>query len=255
MRAMLLAALTLALLAGGADAQRRRGGEGGGDGYLPNVPYDGRFTFVRVRFTPVGRGDFGFGAGDVRWDHDYPRAERHFTKILDELTTVAPRSDASNILALDDPELFKYPVAYLCEPGFWRPTDAEVESLRAYLLKGGFIIFDDFAGNQIYNLEAQLRRVLPEHRMLPIPIEHPIFDAFYKIESFDGYEHPYSRVQTTFLGIFENNDPTRRPMAVINYNGDMAEYWEFSDTGWFPIDLSNESYKLGVNYIVYALTR
>ena len=58
-----------------------------------------------------------------------------------------------------------------------------------------------------------------------------------------------------FYGIFEDNDPNKRLLAIINYNNDMSEYWEFSDEGMFPIDMSNEAYKLGVNYIIYALTR
>ena len=257
-RALLLVVLGVALGAASAEGQRRRGGGEGGmfseGGYLPNAPYDGRFTFVRVKFSAAGDG-FGFRGRDPKWDHDYPRAERHFTKILEELTTLQPRTQVSNILGFDDPELFKFPVAYLCEPGFWNPTEPEVAGLQAYLKKGGFLIIDDFAGNHIFNLEGQLRRVLPDARMLPIPVEHPVFDSFYKIESFEGYVHPYAQVQTQFLGIFENNDPTKRLMVAINYNGDLAEYWEFSDSGFFAIDLSNESYKLGVNYIVYALTR
>lgn len=246
--------LMLLLLADSAAAQRRRQQP---VEELPNVPYDGRFTFVRVKFEPssAAMGGFGFYPGDVRWNHDYPRGERHFTKILSELTTLAPRTEDSNILALDDPELFKYPVAYLCEPGSWSPSEKEAAGLRAYLLKGGFFIFDDFMRNDIFNLEAQLKKVLPEYRIIPIPLEHPIFDAFYHIESFEQYVHPYSGAPTQFLGIFENNDPTKRLMVAINYNGDISEYWEWSDTGQFAIDLSNDAYKLGVNYIVYALTR
>jgi len=246
----------LASLALGSDlsAQRRRGGP---IEIPPNLKYDGLFTFVRVKFDPSASamGGFGWYPGDQRWDHDYPRGERNFTKILSALTTARPRVEASNILTLDDPELFKFPVAYLCEPGSWMPTDKEVAGLRSYLKKGGFLIVDDFQGNDIFNLEAQLRRVMPESRMIPIPLQHPIFDAFYRIESFEQYVHPYSQAPTQFLGIFEDNDPTKRLMVAINYNGDMSEYWEFSDTGAFPIDLSNDAYKLGVNYVVYALTR
>ncbi len=246
--------LTVLGLGGDLEAQRRRRGP---VELPPNVSYDGLFTFVRIRFDPSAgaMGGLGWYPGDQRWDHDYPRGERHFTKILSELTTVSPRVDASNILTLDDPELFKFPVAYLCEPGSWQPNEKEAEGLRNYLKKGGFFIIDDFQGNDIFNLEAQLRRVLPESRMIPIPLQHPIFDSFYRIASFDQYVHPYSQAPTQFLGIFEDNDPTKRLMAAINYNGDISEYWEFSDTGAFPIDLSNDAYKLGVNYVVYALTR
>lgn len=254
MRRIALLGLILALgIVGELGAQRRRRVVEP----EPNVPYDGRFTFVRIKFEPGSgaMGSFGWYPGDQRWDHDYPRGERHFTKILSELTTLQPRVEASNILTLDDPELFKFPVAYLCEPGSWNPTDKEVEGLRNYLKKGGFFIFDDFLQNDILNLEAQLRRVAPESRIIPIPLNHPVFDAFYRIESFEQYEHPYAHIPTQFLGIFEDNDPTKRLMVAINYNGDISEYWEWSDTGAFAIDLSNEAYKLGVNYVVYALTR
>jgi hypothetical protein len=163
-------------------------------------------------------------------------------------------TDASNVLTLDDPDLFKFPVAYLCEPGFWQPGDAEVLGLRNYLLKGGFLIVDDFVDNQWYNFEEQMRRVLPDARLIPLTVDQPIFDSFYHIPSLD-YRHPYWGEESKFYGIFEQNDPQRRLMVIVNYNNDVAEYWEFSDTGMFPIDLSNDAYKLGVNYIMYALTR
>ena len=57
-----------------------------------------------------------------------------------------------------------------------------------------------------------------------------------------------------YLGLFEDNDPTKRLAVIANYNNDIGEYWEFSDVGWYPIDLSNEAYKLGVNYVIYAMT-
>jgi hypothetical protein len=219
---------------------------------LPNVPYDGRFTFVRIRYSLPPEG-FGF-RNDLPWSHDYNRAERHFTKILSELSTVRARTDASNVLALDDPELFKYPVAYMCEPGFWQPSDAEILGLRNYLLKGGFLIFDDFVDNQWFNFEEQIRRVLPDARLVPLTPEHPIFDSFYHIASLD-FRHPYWGQPAKFYGIFEQNDPSRRLMVIVNYDFDLAEYWEFSDTGMFPVDLSNDAYKLGVNYLMYAMTR
>jgi hypothetical protein len=248
-RRVLVVMMALVGLTGVAGAQRRD--RGGPAEPPPNVPYDGRFTFARIRYAvPMG---LGFRE-EAPWSHDSPRAERHFTKILSELSTVRVRTEASNVLTLDDPELFKYPVAYLCEPGFWLPSDAEADGLRKYLTKGGFLIVDDFVGNQWFNFEEQMRRVLPDARLVPLTTDHPIFDSFYRIPALDYY-HPYWGQPSQFYGIFENNDPTRRLMVVVNYNNDIAEYWEFSDTGMFPIDLSNDAYKLGVNYVMYALTR
>jgi hypothetical protein len=219
--------------------------------FAPNVPYDGRFTFARIRYTIGGEGGF---RRDIKWAHDYPRGERHFTKIVSELSTMRVRTLESNILALDDPELFRYPVAYLCEAGYWRPSDAEAAALRTYLLKGGFIIFDDFANSDWYNFTTQMQRVLPDLRPMRLTTGDKVFDAFYRIRSLD-YNHPYFGMPSEFWGIFENNDRNQRLLAVINYNNDLSEYWEFSDEGMFPLDASNESYKLGVNYLIYALTR
>jgi hypothetical protein len=219
--------------------------------FAENVPYDGRFTFARIRYS---QGDDGGFRRDIKWAHDYPRGERHFTKILSELSTLRVRTQDSNILALDDPELFKFPVAYLCEAGFWRPTDAEVLGLRNYLLKGGFIIFDDFARNDWFNFESQMRRALPELRAVRLTPQDKVFDSFYHITDLT-YFHPYYGMPSEFWGYYENNDRSQRLLAIVNFNNDLSEHWEFSDEGFFPLEASNEAYKLGVNYLIHALTR
>lgn len=220
---------------------------------FPNAEYDGRFVFARIAYSEPQ--SFGRGrGGGAPWSHDYPRGERNFLKILQELTSVGVRSDASTILTTDNPELYRFPVAYMAEPGFWRPSEAEVVGMRTYLQKGGFFIFDDFVGNHWFNFESQLQRVLPGAQLVVLDASHPIFDAFYRIASLD-FNHPLQGVPSVFYGVFEDNDPTKRLLLIANYNNDLSEYWEFSDVGYFPIDLSNEAYKLGINYIVYALSR
>jgi hypothetical protein len=231
------------------------------DGYEPpevryeNTPYNGRFTFARVRFRPSdwGPGNYMWGL-DLKWNHDYPRAEAHFTKILKEITTLDTNVGGGNIVALDDPELFKYPVAYLCEPGFLTLTDKEAAALRAYLLKGGFMIVDDFAGRQWDNFAAQVARALPGSRLLELESSHAVFDSFFRVEDPRVFPHPYFRAPSNYLGLFEDNDPAKRLMMVVNYNQDVSEYWEWSDTGALPIDLANEAYKLGVDYVIYGMT-
>jgi hypothetical protein len=219
-----------------------------------NPPYDGRFTYARIRYSQGGGGEFG-GRFGATWLHDYPDADRHFPKIVAEITSISVREDESVIVTSDDPELMKFPFAYLCEAGFWLPTDQEVLGLRNYLLKGGFLMFDDFDGNSWYNFEAQLRRVLPEARPIRLTAEHPIFDSFYRITSLDKFvDITNGGIQGQFFGIFEDNDPTKRMMAVVNYNYDVSEFWEYSDQGIIPIDLTNEAYKLGVNYVIYAFS-
>ena len=220
----------------------------------PNAPYDGRFTFARIRFNPRGGTDF-FGRGDPKWSHDYPTAETHLSKIIVELSTMRPYMDGGNVFTLDDPELFKFPIAYLCEPGFWNPTEAEAAGLRAYLHKGGFIIFDDFFGRHWQNFEAQMQRVLPQGRLVKVDRSHPIFDAFFHVELPDhGFGSGGGRGAPEFWGIFEDNDPDKRLLAIVNFNNDIGESWEYSDTGIIPVDVTSTSYKLGMNYLVYGMT-
>jgi hypothetical protein len=224
------------------------------------VPYDGRFTFLRVYFETGGGGlRGGFfggrgGRGEPPWAHDYPRAETNFAKILAETTTMTPYMGGSRVLPMDDPEIFKYPVIYMVEVGYWRPSDGEIEALGAYLQKGGFLIVDDFRDRQIYPFVDVLQRALPGIRPLEMPTDHEIFDAFFRIEDPYALIPPYGRSRPVYLGLFENNDPDGRLMAILNYNNDIAEYWEFSDRGYYPIDLNNDAFKFGVNYIVYAMT-
>jgi len=206
-----------------------------------NVPYDGRFTFVRLRYTPARTGYGGgggyFGGINFQWDHDYPRADRNFVQILDELTGIRGNEDGHNILSVGDPELFKYPLAYLVEPGWLTLSDAEAANLQAYLLKGGFLILDDFSEPwSLRNVLDMLDRILPEARLVRLTPEHPIFHSFFDIESLDFY-HPYQGYPSVFLGVYEDNDPEKRLLLIANYNNDIGESWEYSDTGFIPIEI------------------
>jgi len=223
--------------------------------YSAPIRYDGRFTLVRLRWgadLPSARGGPAF---QYAWNHDYPRAEQNLSAIIRQLTYLDIHEDGNEILMLDDPDLFKYPVALMWEPGFWNLTDREAESFRAYLLKGGFAIFEDFDGaKQWANFEAQMRRVLPEGRLVRLDSSDQIFNSFFAIKDIDAIVHPMSHIRPSYYGIFEGNDPSRRLLVVANYDNDVPEYWEWSGQGLFPVDASNEAYKLGVNYMIYGLT-
>jgi hypothetical protein len=226
-------------------------GFGGGGRRAPlvdreRVPYDGRFMFARLRYNGA------MSRRDPPWSHDYPRADWHFMRIIEEITFVRSHREESNTFSLDDPELMNYPVSYMSEPGYWSMTDAEADGLRAYLLKGGFVIFDDFRGADWNNLEAQMSRVLPDLHFMQLDVTSPVFHSFFEIKTLE-FQAYYDR-DPTFWGLFEGNDQGKRLIAVANRNNDIGEYWEFSDTGYVPIDLSNEAYKFGVNYLVYAMT-
>jgi len=242
---VLLAAATVTPVPSGARAQQS---------WNPEPSYDGRFTMVRLRW----KSDAGFSGRGFRsaWNHDYPRAEQHLAQIVKSLTSIDIRTDASLILTLDDPALFQYPIAFMWEPGFWNLTDKEAESFGAWLRKGGFAIFEDFDGPQQWsNFEQQMRRVLPDGRFVRLDHTHRIYDSFFAIKDIDAIVHPMSGLRPSYLGIYEDNDPSKRLMVVANFDNDVPEYWEWSGEGFFPVDASNEAYKLGVNYLVYGLTR
>ena len=222
-------------------------GQGWSSAGYDNVPYNGGFTFSRIRYE----GSFGRRGGSA-WLHDYPSADLHISKILQYVSTIPINVAETNVFDLDDPEIFRHPIIYISEPGFWRMTDAQGKNLRDYLLKGGFVILDDFEAEKWYNMEENFRRALPDHQLIEIGPTHPIFSSFFQVK--DIYvPHPSVSVTPRYFALFENNDPKGRVMALVNYNADLAEYWEWSDAGWMPLDLSNEAYKLGVNYIYYAL--
>jgi len=250
----------LLLLLIGATALAQRGGyQGGYASYSGNARYDGRFTFVRVSY-PDNFGGFGRGGGP-RWAHDYPRGEEHFLKILGALTSVPLHVEEHNIMSLSDPELFKFPVIYMCEPGTWTLTDSDAVALRAYLQKGGFMIIDDMRGpygsrygsDQWPNLEYQFARVFPQGRWEDIEADHTIFHSFYEIPQPHEIPQYYDTGKPIFRGMYEDNDRNKRLMVFVNYNTDISEFWEWSDTGYRPIDENNEAYKLGINEFMYGI--
>jgi hypothetical protein len=263
-----LAVLALFAVVGTSYAQRGRGrgrpdfsaALGDPNGYYTppefrgNVPYDGRFTFARIKY----RGFAHFTNEGPGWSHDYPRSESHLMRIMRDITSIRPfLQDGPRIggviVALDEPALFRYPVGYLSEPGGWFPNEKEVTGFRNYLLKGGFIIVDDFGGMSDWaNFTQQVARALPKAQLVQLTGKEPIFDSFFKID-LNVIRQTY-RGTPVYFGIYQDNDPRKRMILIANFNNDIGEYWEFSDQGFAPVPQSNEAYKLGVNYLVYALT-
>jgi len=243
-------------IAATAFAQRRGGfgggmrfGGGSGAPIAPNMAYDGKFMFIRLRYGPP----IPYQTQRVGWSHDYPEGEVHFTKILNEISYLGAHVEQSNVMGLDDPQLPHFPIAYMCEPGRWFMTEEEAVGFRNYLLKGGFVFFDDYRGYDWNNFEQQMRRVLPDGRWFDLDLSNPVYHVFFEIKTLDVPQY-YDRGAAQFRAIYEDNDPSKRIVALANYNTDISEYWEFSDTGFKPIDESNEAYKVGVNYIIYGMT-
>jgi hypothetical protein len=232
---LLVALLALPVLAAGQfrrQSQQR----------MSTVEYNSHFAFTRIRY-PNGN-----------WSHDYPMGDQNLSAILDYITNMRVRIDGTNVFDLDDPGIFDNPIIYVSEPGYWRISPSEAENLRKHLLKGGFIIFDDFEGDGHWrNMAAQMAQALPDHHWIPLTVDHSIFHSFFDIQKLD-VPHPSVNVIPSYRAIFENNDPSGRMIALANWNNDLAEYWEWSAEGLYNPDPTNDAYRLGVNYIVYAMT-
>ena len=114
---------------------------------------------------------------------------------------------------------------------------ARIDSaLRAYVAKGGFLIFDDFRDEHWTNLEVQMRRVVPDLRWQRLDATHPIFHSFFDVATLDFVQYYGRSEKPHFIAAYEDNDPSKRLLFIANYNNDVGEYWEWSDTGWTPID-------------------
>ena len=221
-----------------------------------NPGYDGRVTFARIKY----KGAYECGREGPGWAHDYPRTESHFMHILREITSIKPFIErgpiaGSALVRLDERELFSYPIAYLSEPGGWTLDDAELKGLQQYIKRGGFIIFDDIEGdpNPDYrNLLAQWRRAFPTSVPVRLANDHPIFNCFFNID-LAKIPSKMGRRNPEYMGIFVDNDPKKRLVAIIDNYADIGELIEYSDEGFNPVP-ANEAYKLWVNYFVYALT-
>ena len=214
------------------------------------------FTFVRLRYTG---GNSWFGNG---WDVDLPASDRNFIRKLAQATDM-PVDDREKIISVGSPALFNYPFAYILEVGTLNLSNAEAANLREYLLRGGFIMVDDFhGGSEWRHFYRQLKKIFPEREPEDIPITHRIFDCFFDIDTLvqipgirslyngrtyerrDGYP-AYCR------GVYDDHG---RLMMMINFNTDLGDAWEHAAEGFYPRKYSDWAYRLGINAVVYALT-
>jgi hypothetical protein len=214
-----------------------------------NAAYDGRFAILRARYQAY-----------PGWAYDYPAMDHNLTRVIHDITTIRPNLEAADILDFDDPALFRYPVVYLSEPGYWYPTPSEAEGLRSYLHKGGFLIVDDFYyPNEWAVFESAMRKVLPAARIHRLDASHSIYNTFFAIKSlaipYPGMSGPRA-LMGEFFGIFQDNDPAKDMMVVINYNMDLGDYleWSADANNRYSLVPTNEAYKFLINYVVYGLS-
>ncbi len=269
MRLGLLPALLLCLA-----AMAQRGGIRPPRAPQGSIPVrNGEFHFLRVEYTdiPQARRGYGYssrdGMGSGWWMMDWPDAEMHFSTGLQRLTRIDvgdPRH-----LRLTDDHIFDYPWIYATQTGWWDLSQAEIERLREYLLRGGFLVVDDFWGEDQWELfRRTMERVFPGEAISDIDDADPVMHVLYDIEEKDKtfipgsrhlYRGPGGAVQIvqpegTRPAWRAINDPRHRMVVAINYDTDVADAWEFADSPYYPAKMTLLAYRYGINYVIYSMT-
>lgn len=285
-RSLVLILITVAVVAGGAFAQFRqfRGRRGGMSGEIPadraGVPdweVDQKFasdvfTFCRVEYDSYGGGrGFGGGFGGFRggggWLTDFPDSDLNFSYRLQQLTSLKVNPTPTHARLTDD-RLFDYPFLYMIEPGRLGFSEDEVIALRRYLLNGGFLMVDDFWGDDEYqNFYQEIKRVFPDREPRELPLDHEIFQCVYRMkekpqvpsinaaQGGESYEwRPGSPTNVAhYLGI---EDDAGRLMVIICHNTDLGDGWEREgEAAWYFEEYSQKwAYPMGINIVTYAMT-
>ena len=226
--------------------------------YAPPPDPDGsEFYFARLVY------DSGMGGGRRRggWATDYPEAEYHFMQGVKRLTKVDAAGEGKLVRPLDD-EMFEYPWLYAVEVGRWYLSQEEAEHLREYLLRGGFLMVDDFHGTyQWAGFLDSMQRVFPDRPILEIESEAPIFHVLYDLDQriqipgrryiWSGVTYERDGYVPHWRGIYDDEG---RLMVAINFNMDLGDAWEHADWPQYPEPIRARAYRFGINYVVYAMT-
>ena len=216
------------------------------------------FTFVRVKHSVQA----GLRRGS--WATDYPDSDINLSARFAKDTGL--KTDPSGkVLTLTDPELKKFPFIYIVEPGRLEFSDAEAKALRDYLLSGGFLMVDDFWGSDEWaNFAAEFKKVFPDREAKELPLEHPVFHSFYKIErkpqvpsihaALSGGVERLGAEEVHIRGV---TDDAGRLMAIICHNTDLGDGWERQgvDERYSREFSQKKAYPMGVNILVYVLTQ
>jgi len=214
------------------------------------------FVYARIRYhtQPWWRQR----TREVPWHHDYPDGDTMFPTSLGRLTTTKTDPESYQIVDIDSPDLFQYPFAYMSEPGYLNLLPADVKNLREYLDRGGFILVDDFRGNEFDNSEyenlvQQLRKVYADRNLVPVRPDNAIFHVVFDVDA-PKMLPPYRMRNSgdpVFLGL---EDAHHNVVMIIDFNNDISEYWQALDVGVCSIHESGTAVELGVNYAVYAMS-
>lgn len=232
----------------------------------PDWNQPGEWTFARLMYPPGpldgyrGRFDGPWQEGLSLWTQDYPRADRALSNAVRRLTRIQARSVEQSVSLDDGDEIYNWPWLYAVQVGEWGLTEAEAKKLRDYLLRGGFFMADDCHGSQEQAyFEKTMKMVFPDRALVDIPNDDPIFHTFFDLD--DRFQSPGAEHLATghkkdgyvahWKGIYDDKG---RLMVAFSLNSDIGDSWEFLDDPRYPAKFSVLGTKIGVNYVIYAMT-
>jgi hypothetical protein len=214
----------------------------------------------RVRWGAM----FDWHAGGTSWTQDYPRADRHFAQALRRLTRISVRSVEQPVDPDDTDDFFNWPWMNAGEMGDWKLNEAEAATVREYLLRGGFLMLDDFWGPEEYaRFDETMKAIFPNRPVVEIDNKDPIFHSVYDLDDrvqilgdwciHFSMQCQQRAVGTTahWMGVYDDKN---RLMVMISFNSDIGDAWEWADGPTYPEKMAGEAIRIGVNYVVYAMT-
>jgi hypothetical protein len=221
------------------------------------------FTFVRIKYDTASSNwsdDEDWGPWHT-WAVDFPAADQNFLRGVRRLTNIHVNREPV-VMRLDDDRIFEYPFLYMLEVGRQgiQLSEKEMRNLREYLLRGGFLFIDDFWGTwQWSNFYKTFSQVLPDKSVVELSEDHQIFHSFYDIDGpqmiprvHNIENYPESDVDVAINRAILDDDG--RVMVLMNWNSDIGDGWEHTYHPVYPTQYANMAYRLGINYLMYALT-
>jgi hypothetical protein len=199
--------------------------------------------------------------GGTSWTQDYPRADRHFLMAMRRLTRTQVRSVEQPVNLEDGDDVFNYPWLAAGEMGDWKLTPEMAAQLREYLLRGGFLMLDDFWGPEEFaRFDESMKLVFPDREIVEIDNDDPVFHAVYDLNDryqilgqwgLRGYSDRVAGTHAQWKGIYDDH---KRLMVAMDFNSDVGDSWEWADDPRYPEAFSALGMRIGVNYVVYSLT-
>jgi hypothetical protein len=233
----------------------------------PDFDKPAGFVVARLMYPGGGGRRSFFGGGDWRhggttWAVDYPRGDRYFARILKRLTTIDVRSVEQPVNLEDGDDVFDWPYLIVGLGGNMDLTDEMSAKLREYLLRGGFMLADSFFGSsQWEGFSYAMSRVFPDRDIVDLPDEHPLFHTVYDLDT--KHMVPHFEEWSGESGFLSDGsvprwrgilDDSGRVMVAIAFNNDLGDSYQWADDARYPHESATLGLRMGVNFVVYALT-